>query len=422
MLLPRSVTPRALFALALAAGAAQAGSPVEPPSCETSQGSLALIACRLAQQLGPNARGASVRVVDLKTDRELPSADALKERAQSAVAMALPPRGGDAKAERSKLQVELKIEKSGGTLRLTADLRRALGLWQRVRHEKPRVEQHAFAEAPLDAELSALIPPPPLIVSEVLKVSAPERGIIALSCGPLGDDGGQELALVSRSNVRVGRIVGRAFVERKRAAWSTLSPVAPAPLREPLASAEITADGKLRVGLSDRKDGLALSRDLAVTERFDALLPVPGGGCAVRHNRGFLAELVACRPGVARPRVPVVVDAITGPLSGWVGREFSSTALVGPRPDVYKPPLYTGAQLALGDADNDGNPELAYSADTFDPAKDRLTLVTLDGKQATRRFELPAPGITAIAICARREGPGMTPLVLATGDELWLIR
>jgi len=422
MLVTRSAVPRALFALAVAASAAQAEPPAEPSSCQPSQGSLAFIGCRLAQQLGPSARGASVTVVDLKTDRELPAPDALKERTRSVVAMALPARGGDAKLEPSKLRVELSIEKSGGVLRVTADVRRALGLWQRVRHEKPRAEQHAFAEAPLDAELSALIPPPPLVVSEVVKMKAPERGIIALACGPLGDDGGQELALVSRSNVRVGRIAGRAFVERRKAAWSALSPIAPAPLREPLGLAEITADGKLRVGLTDRKDGLALSRDLAVTERFDGLLPVPGGACAVRQELGLLAQLIDCTPTAPRPRVPVVLDAVAGPLAGWVGREFSSTALVGPHPEVSKPPLHTGAQLALGDADNDGNPELAYSADTFDPAKDRLTLVTLDGKKATRRFELPAPGITAIAICARREGPGMTPLVLATGDELWLIR
>jgi hypothetical protein len=117
-----------------------------------------------------------------------------------------------------------------------------------------------------------------------------------------------------------------------------------------------------------------------------------------------------------------VLDAVTGPLQGWVGREFSSATLLGPRPDVYKAQLRTGAQLALGDADSDGNPELAYSADTFDAVKDRLTLVTLDGSKLTRRFELPAAGISAVAICARREGPGMAPLVLATGDELWLIR
>jgi hypothetical protein len=422
MSLARSVSPAALLALAFAANAAQAEPPAEATTCQVSQGSLAFIGCSLAQKLGAAARGASVTVVDLKTDRELPSPDALKERTRGAVSAALGPPSGDAKGEHGKLRVELGIEKSGGVLRVTADVRRALGLWQRIRHEKPRAEQHAFAEAPLDAELRALIPPPPLVVSEVVKLKAPERGIVALACGPLAEDGGQELALVSRSSVRVGRIAGHAFVERKKAAWSALSPVAPTPLREPIGSAEITPEGTLRVGLTDRKDGLTLSRDLAVTQRFEALMPVPGGGCAVRDERGFLAQLIPCLPDAARPRVPVVVDAVVGPQDGWVGRENAGYTLLGPRPDVYKAQLHTGAQLALGDADNDGNLELAYSADTFDAAKDRLTLVTLDGNKPARRFELPAAGISAIAICARREGPGMAPLVLATGDELWLIR
>src|SRR6185369_12260042 len=80
MSLPRSIAPRALVALALAAGAAQAEPPAEPATCQPSQGSLAFIGCSLAQKLGGAARGASVSVIELKTDRELPSPDALKER------------------------------------------------------------------------------------------------------------------------------------------------------------------------------------------------------------------------------------------------------------------------------------------------------------------------------------------------------
>ena len=100
--------------------------------------------------------------------------------------------------EHGKLRVELRVEKVAGTLRVTADLRRATGLWQRVRKVPSRSLLHGFVEAPIDAELRALIPPPPLVVSHVLKVKAPERGIVALACGELGSEGGQELALVSR--------------------------------------------------------------------------------------------------------------------------------------------------------------------------------------------------------------------------------
>jgi hypothetical protein len=309
-------------------------------------------------------------------------------------------------------------------LRVTAELRRATGLWQRIRHAKPHAEAHGFVEAPLDAELRALIPPPPLVVSEILKVKAPERGIVALACGPLGSDGGQELALVSRSSVRVGRISGRAFAERKRAAWSTLSAVAEAPLREPIASAEITAEGALRVGLTDRKDGLELSRELSVTERFAGLLPLPGGGCVARSGLGLGGERVKCSANEALVTQVLggVLDAVAGSALQQLGREQKTAQLSGTFFELSPLLSHIGAELALGDADSDGKPELAFSTDTLDPAKDHVTLATLEGGKLQRRFDLPAPSVGAIAICSRREGPGMSPIVVASGDELWLIR
>jgi hypothetical protein len=429
MSLARLIAPAAL--LLTLASASVPSATAQPAAtiatCQPSQGSLSFIGCSLAQQLGLPPGGANVTVVALKSDRELPTPDALRERVQSAVAAALGPRGAEAKgAERSRrqLRVELSVEKSAGVLRVTADVRRATGLWQRIRQAKPSAERHGFVEAPLDAELRALIPPPPLVVSEVLKLKAPERGIVALACGPLGSEGGQELALVSRGSVRVGRVVGRAFTERKRAAWSALSAVAGTPLREPIASAEITADGALRVGLTDRRDGLTLSRDLSVVARFEGLMPAPGGGCVERSSLGVSARFRSCSaPGPATGRTqPTTFDAVAGVPNAQVGRELSSGTLSGARPELSQAAHRVGAQLAMGDADSDGDPELAYSADTLDGAKDRLTLVTLQGNKLTPRFELPAPSISAVAICGQREGPGMAMLVLATGDELWLIR
>ncbi|HYQ18847.1 MAG TPA: hypothetical protein VEQ58_23890 [Polyangiaceae bacterium] len=419
MSLSRQVAPAALLsALAFAPSPARADSPTTPVGCQPSQGSLAFLGCSVAQKLGPAASGASVTVIDLKSDRELPAATALRERVQAAVASALGSDAADGKRaeQKPRLRVELSIEKSGGNLRLTAELRRATGLWQRVRHSKPRAEQRAFAEAPLDAELRALIPPPPLVVSETLKLKAPERAIVALACGPLGSDGGQELAIVSRSTVRVGRVANRAFVERKRAAWSTLSAIAAAPLREPIASAEITPQGTLRVGSTDRRDGLELSRDLAVLQRFEAQLPVPGGGCVARSELGVASQLGAC---AAEARADAAtLDALAGSSRGLLGRELGGARLLG----AAAPAGRVGAQLALGDADSDGALELAFSSDTLDAAKDRLTVITLQGNKPTPRFELAAPAISAITICSGREGPGMAPIVLATGDELWLLR
>jgi hypothetical protein len=422
MQLPRPLAPAlSLAALVALLGARPGyGEPSAPsPKCQASQGALALLSCALAEQLLPAASGARVNVIDLKSDRELPAPDALRERVQSAVAKALGP--SKTGAERGKLSVELKLEKSGGVLRVSAELRRATGLWQRVRHRKPDSERHAFVEVALDQELRALIPPPPLVVSETIKLKAPERGIVALSCGALGSDGGQELVLVSRSNVRVGRIVGRAFAERQRSAWSALSPIAPAPLREPIASAEITPQGTLRVGLSDRRDALELSRDLTVLRRFEGALPVPAAGCVARSALGFSSQESPCgvKPATA---AALTLDAVAGARGVWLGRDLATSQLWTSQRGLLPNGTRAGAQLALGDADSDGSPELAFSADTLEAAQDRLTLVTWAQGKLTPRFALAAPAITAVTICTQREGAGMAPIVIASGDELWLLR
>lgn len=405
--------------------AAYADSPAPATSCEPAATALASLGASLAHGLGPRARGASVVVVELKSDRDLPAPNLLRERVQGAVAAALGSGAREAARVPGKPRVELSVEKVGGVLRVTAELRRPTGLWQRLRRSPPRSESHAFAEVALDAELRSLIPPPPLIAKQVLKLKAPERGIVALACGPLRSDGGQELALVSRSSVRVGSVVGSAFVERRRAAWSALSSVAPAPLREPIASAEITPRGTLRVGLSDRRDGLELSSELGVLQRFEGQLPVPGGGCVRRSELGWSSQLLACgaTAPTSVPATPSTWDAVAGSPRGTLGRELKTARLLGTVPELGSFTARVGAQLGLGDADSDGALELAYSSDTLEAAKDRLTLVTLKGDSATVRFELPAPAVSAIAICSKREGPGMAPIVLATGgEELWVLR
>jgi hypothetical protein len=422
----RSVRSLALAALvvllALPRGASAAESLSEPASCQPSRGSLSFLSCSLAQKLLPTAAGAHVTVVDLKSDRELPAPAALRERVRSAVASALRPTSVAANGtERGRLRVELAIEKSAGVLRVTAELRRATGLWQRVRHNKQSAEQHAFVEVALDAELRALIPPPPLVISDTIKLKAPERGIVAVACGPLGSDGGQELVLVSRSNVRVGRVAGRSFSERKRVAWSALSPVAPAPLREPIATAEITEGGSLRLGLSDRRDGLVLSRDLTILERYDGAWPV-GSGCVLRGELGVYGRLAPCAGKASAVANVPTLDALAATTRLWLGRDAATSTLSSSERGLVPRDTRVGAQLAIGDADDDGSIELAFSADTLEPGQDKLTLATVADGKLTTRFTLPAPAITALAICGRREGPSMAPLLVASGDELWLIR
>ncbi|HEY6078299.1 MAG TPA: hypothetical protein VIW29_05820 [Polyangiaceae bacterium] len=414
-------TPSLALAFVLLGSGSGAQVPAEQGSCAGSHGSLARVGCRLAQELLPSAAGAEVTVVELKSDRELPRPAALRERLRDvAVAALAAPRGSN---ERSKLRLELRLEASHGVLRVSAELRRAVGLWQRARSQRTDVERRAFVEVPLDAELRALVPPPPLVVSQVLKLKAPERGIVALACGALDPDGGQELALVSRSSVRVGRIVKGVFAERSKASWSKLSVIAPAPLREPIASADITRAGRLRVGITDRRDGVELDAALSVTARFEGRLPVPGGGCVSRSGVGLSGLLGECRPGDGAParQLGSVLDALAGSSAAQLGRELTTGAIerAGQPLSLSAPP---GAQLALGDADADGRPELAYSSNSSDGTSDRLTIVSLDGARAQLRFELAAPHIGAIGICARPEGSGMAPIALASGSELWLIQ
>jgi hypothetical protein len=254
-------------------------------------------------------------------------------------------------------------------------------------------------------------------------VKAPERGIVALACGPLGSDGGQELALISRSTVRVGRIVGKAFAERARAAWSSLSPVAPVPLREAIGTAAIGDDGTLRLGLSDRRDGLVLSRELRVQARFEGLFPLGSGACVGRAGFGLSARDERCQEsGAGRAaRSETVLDAVTAGAGMLFGRELGSGRLSNGRGEPLPVAGRIGAQLAGGDADDDGHPELAYANDTLDPTQDGVSLVTLEGGQVRRRFEVAAPAVSALGWC-RREGPAMAPLVIATGDELWIVR
>src|SRR6476620_10097632 len=101
MSLARYVTPAALLvtltAVAVAPGA-RAEAVAETVSCQPSQGSLAFVGCSLAHQLALAPGSAGVVVLDLKSDRELPAADQLRERIRAAVATALGEKARSAQA------------------------------------------------------------------------------------------------------------------------------------------------------------------------------------------------------------------------------------------------------------------------------------------------------------------------------------
>ena len=127
-----------------------------------------------------------------------------------------------------------------------------------------------------------------------------------------------------------------------------------------------------------------------------------------------------------------LVSARGEPYAVWAGRERGALEL---RDDAgHKAALDSvGAQLAVGDLDQDGEPEILASLDTPNPLDDavvirswaRAAVIPLGAGPSARLHEvrrLPAPaGVHAIAVCPP-DGPGAAPFVVATADELWVVR
>jgi hypothetical protein len=87
-----------------------------------------------------------------------------------------------------------------------------------------------------------------------------------------------------------------------------------------------------------------------------------------------------------------------------------------------------GAQLAVGDLDQDGEPEVLSSLDVPFGVPDAVVVrswanrTVADGVRPKETLRIPAAaGVRAIAVCPP-DGPGRTPFVVATADEIWIAR
>ena len=193
--------------------------------------------------------------------------------------------------------------------------------------------------------------------------------------------------------------------------------------------------GRLWVGSSDRADALDLSGTLRVEHKWHAVMPWPGAGCTRRTGLGYEGKPRACPGSSPTPEVDfgTAVDAFasralidhsgqahTLRIARAVGTDFAR-ALDSLHPEVMIPNV--GAQLAVGDLDEDGLPEIVSSSASLDRRADQLLVRTLtDNGQLRERLRVSVPsGIDALAICPG-DGRAMAPLALATGDGIWLIR
>jgi hypothetical protein len=320
----------------------------------------------------------------------------------------------------------LQPELRGGSIQVAADLypipRR---FWDRVRAPRPNPVVHIFVERLLDAELRSFLPEVPLLLQSRVELRGPERSVVALACGEVDANRGADLVVVGRRSIWVGRIRDDQMVIEASQPWSALSAVAPSPLREPLGSAWVKS-GHIEVGSSDRADALVLDSQLQVLGRTTRRLPLTDGTWGVFEPLGISSvehgpnQSPGSWDGLAAGSA---LDR-SGRRTVWAARDRSSTALslMDDRGQSARIEA-VGAQIAVGDLDADGQPEIATTRPTLRRADDAVQLRTwLSDGTLLLRAELPAPGgVDALAMCPAPDlGAGY--IVIATQEQLWFVR
>jgi hypothetical protein len=340
-------------------------------------------------------------------------------------------------AGRAGALVYVQSEIARGDLRTTVDVYPSMGnAWDRIRNPLPAPAGHAFASAKLDAEVRTFLAPLVLEQASVDKAKHDEGDVLAAACGDVDGDGGNELLLVSRARVALGRVRSGQFVAERTAAWSALAPRAPVPTREPLASAVVAA-GAVDVGTTDRA-GLSLTPDLA---GHTPLIAMPAwsseGLVCLRPDAAvgaFDGAPVDCRMSDdVRPRMAVpsprfdafasaaIVDPRGATQPVVVVREPSGRVKLKMGDALAAPEGDFGAQLAVGDMDQDGVPDVATTVDGPDDAVNVFSW-TPGATDLRGRLHIAAPGpVRALAMCPA-EANGEPALVAVVGSELWIVR
>jgi hypothetical protein len=461
----------------LPAGSALAqGSPVPAPPPAPTRPERAALA-RVAADLVRDLKGAPARVLiaggPLVTDIPAPRAAQLVALLASQIA-GRRGAGAHVRAEPTALAaaraaaasdsalIYLSVEVAEGKLRVSADVYPVpRSVWSRVRDPEPGPVAHAFAQASIDAELRSFLTPIPLVAAHVDRARNFEGDVVALACGDLAHDGGIEIIAVSRRRVTALRLREGRVIPRASRNWPDLAPVAPAPLREPIGFATLIepglvplpkgapplgADGALPafvdVGLTDRGRSVRLDGALQVAASFLGIA-VPDGettACTRLPALTITGAIGPCSAGDPPPYGPTIggqYDAFASarlvtprgePFTVWAGRE---RGVLEVRDDSGRKlgVEVTGAQLAVGDLDQDGDPEILSSLDTLNPLDDAVVVRswarTSTGPLAGRFKEImripAAAGVRALAVCPP-DGPGRAPFVVATADEVWVVR
>ncbi|MDB4943029.1 MAG: hypothetical protein JWP97_2563 [Labilithrix sp.] len=444
------------------------GPPPAPAPAPPRGGALLHVGAEIAAGLGAVPPGALVVASPLTSDIPAPRADELAVRIAAQVAGRL----GVAKAHpqpaalpvarglegRAASLVYLQVEIAKGELRVTADLYPVVSNgWERLRNPVPGPRAHAFGAAPLDAEVRGFLAPVLLEHASLHKVKNDEADVLAIGCGDVDGDGGNELVLVSKQRVAIAKIAGGKLVVLRSAAWSTIASRVPVPLREPIASVLVSPPGhrgEIFLGTTDR-GGVVVDGALVARRQLTGL-PVAGSdgdACTVPapETGAFEGNAVACElPAAPEPSArgarPGKVEApviFTPPVARYdavaaldaVARDGSLAQVLAVREPSGKLRLRrqepgggrpveatlegTGAQLALVDLDLDGIAEVVTSSDA---GEDVLLVSSFTRGLVTPRLRFTAKdGVRAIGICPP-EDRGVPGVVAAVGGEVWLVR
>lgn len=457
------------------AGDAKSNGPPPEPTVVVARKprpALSRISEALAQQLERAKPGSLVVAAPLVSDVSAPKGAALVvsiaaqlagRRGQGTWALGTPAELDEARRlSRSEGGfIFIKTELSAGKLNVTADAYPiSKSVWARVRNPEPGPIDHAFESAPIDAEVRSFLAPVPLVSVTAQRSKNFESDVVAMACGDLDDDGSLEVVSVSRRRVSTVRFVNGKVVPIQSRSWPELSPVHPTPLREPIGFATLAPRAAFEpspaganssewiehtyvdVALTDRARALRLDSKLQTVASFSQMAIPEGEGTACVRNWGLVltGAVGPCAPTDPIPRLATVggqYDAIASAelvspdgqaYTVWVGRERGVLELrdsLGNRAVIDT----AGAQLAVGDLDQDGEPEIISSVDTLNPMEDAVIVRTWqraaqakDGK-IKERFRMPAAaGVRALSICEPDENAGRTPFVVATADEIWVVR
>lgn len=429
------------------ADAASPSVPPAPSACTRGERSaLAEIACEVGRQLG-SPPDTTIAFAEPASDRPVTRGAELGARLGHLVAGSL---GAGARvlpkpltlaaaraaAKGSKNLLFVALEVRGGRALCTADLYPVTtGFWDRVRLPFPGPLSHAFASRAIDGEIGSFFPTIPLVTGSIDAAALGAPDTVALACGDVDGDGSLELVIVGRRKILVGRVHARRFVPVAETSLSALSPVASAPLREPIGSASVLAEGGVRLGLTDRESAVELGKDLALATRLHAVLPWDSVGC-VGQNGLTLTPAVPCTAGekatldtggasdidaIASGRA-VRGDGEASTVIAFRSAHDASVTLKDSRGRTVRVPD-AGAALAVGDVDRDGAPELLTSVNTQNPAEDALVVRTWErGGSVRDRYRLAVKeGIRALSVCPPESGE-LSPIVVATDRDVRVVR